>query len=321
MSNLPAQRMSRTQRTTLLGLAVNVLLAFGKLVAGLVGHSYALVADAVESLGDLVGSVVILGGLHIGARPADTNHPYGHGKAEALAALVVAVLIFIAGIGIGVKAVDEILTPHHAPEPWTLIVLIVVIIAKTVLSRYTAHVARSEGSGAVQVDAGHHLSDAITSAAAFIGISIAVFGQRLFGVGHAWASADDYAALFAALIIMYNGARLARIPLRELMDEMPADVLVHARRVAASIPGVRGIEKARARTSGGRHYLELHAEVDPHMTVADAHIITGKIKAAIKHERPTVADVLVHVEPHAASTAAAPSASHPTVTSSGPTAP
>lgn len=289
---------TRTQRTALLGLTVNIALALGKLLAGLIGHSYALVADAVESLADILGSVVIWGGLHVGARPADENHPYGHGKAESLAALVVAIMVFAAGVGIAIKSVDEILTPHHTPAPWTLIVLIAVVVIKTTLARYTARVARQEGSGAVAVDAVHHISDAVTSAAAFIGIVIAIFGHRLFGGEPArWASADDWAALFAAGIILFNAARMARLPLHELMDAEPTQVLDEARRTALAIPGVMGLEKTRARTSGGRHHIEMHVEVDPAMSVADAHIITGKIKAAIRAAQPSVADVLIHVEP------------------------
>lgn len=299
MPNGRTRPITRGQRTALLGLSVNVLLALGKMLAGVVGHSYALIADAVESLGDLVGSVVIWGGLRLGARPADENHPYGHGKAEALAGLLVAALIFVAGAGIGVEAVNEIITPHHTPAPWTLAVLVAVMVIKTVLARYASRVAREESSGAVEVDAGHHMSDAITSAAAFVGISIAVFGQRYLKLGDKWAAADDWAALFAAFIIMYNAWRLARIPLRELMDEEPTVVLDRARTIAADVAGVLGIEKTRARTSGGRHYLEMHIEVDPNMNVADAHVITGKIKAAIKSSLPSVADVHLHVEPHA----------------------
>lgn len=300
-------RMSRTQRTALLGLVVNIALAMLKLVAGIVGHCYALIADAVESLADILGSVVIWGGLHIGARPADEKHPWGHGKAESLAALVVAAMVFAAGVGIAVKAIDEILTPHHRPAAWTLIVLIVVIVAKTMLGRYTARVARQEGSGAVEVDAWHHWGDAITSGAALIGITIAVFGEHVFapaevagvsGVG-GWAQADDWAALLASGIIVYNAWRMARVPLHELMDAEPEGILEEARRITLEVEGVRGIEKTRARTSGGRHYLEMHVEVDPAMSVADAHVITGKIKAAVRARAGAgrVADVLVHVEP------------------------
>lgn len=295
---LPRRSTGRAQRTALLGLAVNIALAMVKLVAGIVGNTYALIADAVESLADIAGSVVIWGGLHIGARPADENHPYGHGKAESLAALVVAAMVFAAGVGIGVKAVDEILTPHHRPAAWTLVVLVMVVVVKGALGRYTATVARQEGSGAVEVDAWHHWSDAITSAAAFIGIAVAVFGERAFG-GHRWAQADDWAALLASLIILFNAWRMARIPLHELMDAEPEGILEEARLITLGVEGVRGIEKTRARTSGGRHYLEMHVEVDPEMSVADAHVITGKIKAAVKASagHGSIADVLVHIEP------------------------
>lgn len=268
-----------------------------KLVAGILGHSYALIADAFESTTDIVGSVVIWGGLHVGSRPADTNHPYGHGKAEALAAFVVAGLVGVAGIGIAIKAVDEIRTPHHTPAPFTLIVLVAVVIVKYALARYTTRVGHEEGSDAVHVDAGHHLSDALTSAAAFLGISIALIAKHRFDQSDRWASADDWAALFAGGIILYNAWTLMRVPLRELMDEEPAAVLDLARETALGIEGVRGIEKTRARSSGSRHYLEMHVEVDPAMSVADAHIITGKIKHAIRHREPRVADVLVHIEP------------------------
>ncbi|MCC6320348.1 MAG: cation transporter [Phycisphaerales bacterium] len=293
-----ADNVSRASSATLVGLAVNIALALVKLIAGILGHSYALIADAVESIADIAGSVVIWGGLHIGARPADDNHPYGHGKAEALAALVVATLVVVAGIGIIVKSIHMTLTPHGSPALFTLPVLMLVVVVKFALSRYVERIARAEGKDAVHVDAGHHLSDAITSAAAFIGISAALLAKHRFEMGDRWASADDWAALLAGLIILYNGARLARLPLRELMDAEPTQVLDEARRIALSVEGVRGIEKTRARTSGSRHYLDMHIEVDPAMTVADAHVITGKVKHAIRAAQSTVADVLIHVEPH-----------------------
>lgn len=299
----------RTQRVALLGLAVNFALAVLKLVAGIVGHCYALIADAIESIADIVGSVVIWGGLHVGAKPADHDHPYGHGKAESLAAIVVAFLVMLAGVGIGVKAVDEILTPHHTPAWWTLVVLVAVVIVKESMSRYAARTARQEGNTTMAVEAGHHRADVITSVAAFIGISVALFGQRVFGGGGGggggdgegtlrWSSADDFAAVFAAFIIVYNGWKLAKLPLRELMDAAPFEELEIAKAATLTVPGVRGIEKTRARTSGSRHYLEMHVEVDPTMSVADAHVITGKIKCAVREKLPNTADILIHVEPH-----------------------
>ncbi len=299
----------RVQRIAVAGLLVNVALAGVKLVAGLIGNSYALVADAVESMTDIAGSVVIWSGLRIGARPADENHPWGHGKAESLAALVVAAMVIAAGIAIAVKSVHEIITPHHAPAPFTLGVLVAVIVIKEGLFRRVLAVARESHSGAVEVDAWHHRADAITSAAAFIGISIALFGERLFGGGvgaggtSRWASADDYAALLASAIILYNGWRLLRIPLHELMDaEGPGAgeaVIEPACAIARGIDGVRGIEKVRSRKSGSRSFLEMHVEVDPDMPVREAHAIGGRVRAAIRGELPHVADVLVHIEPHA----------------------
>jgi len=304
----------RTQRVALAGLAINLALAVIKLLAGIVGHCYALIADAIESIADIVGSVVILGGLHVGARPADDDHPYGHGKAEALAALVVALLVALAGVGILIKAIDEILTPHHTPAWWTLVVLVGVVIIKESLSRYAARVARQEGNTAMAVEAGHHRADVITSLAAFIGISIAVAGEnKLFGnfAGFNWASADDYAAVFASLVIMFNAWRLARLPLHELMDAVPAEAINTARAATLAVPGVMGIEKCRGRTSGSRHYIELHVEVAPEMPVSEAHIITGKIKTAVRAALPTAADIHIHVEPHFPVTPPTPSAEPP----------
>jgi cation diffusion facilitator family transporter len=304
----PANNL-RAQRIAVVGLLVNIALAGTKLVAGLLGNSYALVADAVESMTDILGSVVIWGGLRISSRPADENHPWGHGKAESLAALVVSALVIAAGVGIAVKSIHEIITPHHAPAPFTLIVLVVVIIVKEVLFRRVLTIAHEAHSGVVEVDAWHHRSDAITSAAAFIGISIALFGEHVFGTAAAasgatsrWASADDYAALFAAGIICYNGWRLLRIPLHELMDADPpgaADAIIEpAKAIALSIDGVRGIEKTRARTSGSRLFLEMHVEVDGRMPVSEAHVVGGRVRAAIRAQLPRVADVHIHIEPH-----------------------
>lgn len=300
----------RTQRVALIGLAVNFSLAIIKLLAGILGHCYALIADAIESITDIVGSVVIWGGLHVGAKPADSDHPYGHGKAEALAALVVASLVGLAGIGILIKAIDEILTPHHTPAWWTLVVLVAVVVIKESLSRYAARVSRQEGNTTMAVEAGHHRADVITSLAAFIGISIAIAGEHnLFGATtFNWASADDYAAVIGSFVIMYNAWRLARLPLHELMDAVPFAAIETAKQATLAVPGVLGIEKCRGRTSGSRHYIELHVEVAPEMSVAEAHIITGKIKTAVRAALPSAADIHIHVEPYNPAPTATPAA-------------
>lgn len=272
-------------------MAANIALAATKLIAGLVGHSFALVADAVESMADILGSVVIWGGLRFSARPADETHPYGHGKAEALAALVVSMMIVLAAVGIAVEAVRQILTPHHRPEPYTLIVLVVVVATKELLFRFVRRVATDEASTAAHADAWHHRSDAITSLAAFIGISVALIG------GPGFEPADDWAALFASGVILWNGVSLMRQPLHELLDAEPSEIVEEARRVAGGVAGVRLVEKTFARTSGSRHWIDMHVHVDPALSVADAHAISGRVKAAIREAIPTVENVLVHIEP------------------------
>lgn len=284
-------------RLAVVGLLVNVALAGVKLIAGLVGSSFALVADAVESLVDIAGSAVIWGGLRIGARPADEDHPYGHGRAEALAGLTVSVIVMLAGLGIGVEAVSEILSPHGAPAAWTLLVLLAVVVTKETLARVTARAARREGSAVSAVDAGHHRADAITSAAAAVGIGIAVLGPRVFGPHPHWAAADDYAALLAAGVIVYNGVRLARLPVRELMDHQPDDLVARARGLALEVDGVRGIEKCRAFTRGSRCWIELHVEVDGTLSVAEGHAIGGRVRERLRTREPRIADVHIHIEP------------------------
>ena len=236
------------------GLITNALLVAVKLVAGVLGHTYALIADAVESAADIFSSLIVWSGLTIAAQPPDEDHPFGHGKAETLAASVVSLMLLAAALGIAIQAVREIRTPHHTPAPWTLLVLVAVIVIKWFLARRVHSIGLDVGSTAVEADAVHHLSDAFTSAAAFIGITIAVVGSRWRG-GSGWESADDWAALFAAGIIAYNGISILRRAMGELMDRMPGEEVVGPiRRAAESVPGVLAVEKLAVRKSG----LALH---------------------------------------------------------------
>lgn len=290
--SIPLQhRARRAAHTSLIGLCINIALSIIKLVAGLVGHSYALIADAIESLADVFGSLVVWHGVNVAARPADAEHPYGHGKAEALAALAVAMLIFAAGLGIAVEAVREILTPHHSPAAFTLWVLLGVVLVKETLFRFVRGVATDTESGAVLVDAWHHRSDAITSAAAAVGISVALVG------GPAYAPADDWAALLASGVILYNAWLLSRAPLSELMDAEPTNIIDHVRGIAARVAGVRGVEKVFARKSGVGYWIDMHVEVDPQMTVLESHRIAHAVKDRVREAMPSIRDVLVHIEP------------------------
>ena len=287
-----ASSLQTGARIALFGLAINVLLAAAKILAGLVGHAYVLIADGIESALDVGGSIVIWGGLTVAARPPDATHPYGHGKAEPIAAVVVAVGVLTAGLGLAIQSVREIFLPHHAPAPYTLAVLIVAVILKEILYRYVIRFGREMESTAVKTDAWHHRIDAMTSIAAFIGISVALIG------GEAWQRADDWAALFACALIGANGYGLLRPALFEIMDTAPRGKIVRSiHQAARSVPGVIEVEKCRARKMGLDFYVDLHVGVKGSISVHEGHEIAHQVKRAIQESDPRIADVLVHIEP------------------------
>jgi len=275
-----------------LGILINAVLALVKFIAGILGHSYALIADGIESTSDIVSSFIVWSGLRISTRTADQYYPFGYGKAEALAAAVVSLMLLAAALGISIESVREIITPHHAPAAFTLVVLVVVVIVKEVLFRRVFAVGSEAGSIAVQADAWHHRSDALTSLCAFIGISVALIG------GPGWEMADDWAALVAASIIAYNGLNLLRPAIADLMDRTPTgDVLDRVSAAAMAVEEVRAIEKVKVRKAGVEYFVDLHVQADAHMPLHAAHILSGKVKSAIKAAVPAVSGVLVHMEP------------------------
>lgn len=279
-------------QTAQLGLLVNTGLALVKFVAGILGNSYALVADAVESTSDILSSAVVWGGLRIASREADDEFPFGYGKAEALAGAVVALMLLAASAGISIEAIREIRTPHHAPAPFTLVVLVAVVLVKETLFRRVFRVGDEEGSTAVKADAWHHRSDAITSVAAFIGISVALWK------GEGWESADDWAALVAALVIAINALILLRPAVFDLMDRAPEpDIVERVRLAALAVPDVMAIEKLKVRRAGTGLYVDLHVQSDPNLSLHAAHIVSGKVKSAIRGSVGRVHGVLIHMEP------------------------
>jgi cation diffusion facilitator family transporter len=285
--------LSRGKRAAGAGILTNALLAAFKLVAGVVGNSYALIADAIESSADIVSSTIVLGGLQVAGREPDEQYPFGYGKAETLAGAVVALMLFGAAAAIAVQAAREIRTPHHTPAWWTLVVLVVVMAVKTLLSRHVAAVGVEIGSTAVQTDAWHHLSDALTSAAAFVGILIAVVG------GAGWESADDWAALAASGVIAVNAVLLLRPAVADLMDRSPdVSVLDSIRSIATSVPGVLAIEKLAVRPVGLSYHAVVHVQADPGLTLRDAHALGGAVTRAIHDRVPQVQAIVVHMEPY-----------------------
>jgi cation diffusion facilitator family transporter len=279
-------------RTTFVGIITSFILAMIKGLAGYFGNSYALIADAIESTSDVFTSIIVLTGLRIAKKPADHNHPYGHGKAEPIAGILVAAALFFAALVIVVQSIHEIITPHHAPAPFTLIVLILVVITKEILFRYVIKVGKSVDSIAVKNDAWHHRSDAITSGAAFIGISIALIG------GEGYESADDYAALLASGVIIFNAYRLFKPALYELTDAAPPPyVIVNVREAASKIPGVLAIDKCFVRKMGLEYFVDIHVIVNGKITVYEGHDIAHAVKDGLIEKYPKISDVLVHIEP------------------------
>jgi cation diffusion facilitator family transporter len=291
-ANLATGNLQSGARVALIGMVANVVLATAKILAGALGHSYVLIADGIESALDIAGSAIIWGGLKFAARPPDATHPYGHGKAEPLSAVFVSLGVLLAALVIAARSVLEIFEPHHAPEPFTLVVLIVVVIVKELLFRFVNRLGQKSGSTALQTDAWHHRTDALTSIAAFIGISISLLG------GPRWQSADAWAALFACVLIGFNGWRLFNPALHEILDTAPrGEIAEQVRTAALAVPGVIEIDKCLVRKMGLEFYVDLHVEVDAEMSVRAGHQVAHEVKDAIKRTNPGIADVLVHIEP------------------------
>ena len=280
-------------RTTYFSIAGNALLAGIKGTAGVLGNSYALVADAIESTADIFSSIMVYLGLRYARRPADDNHPYGHGRIEPLVTFgVVAFLVFSATI-IAYESIENIRTPHDVPASWTLIVLAAIILWKEVSYRIVMRRSRQTGSSSLAADAWHHRSDAITSVTAFIGISIALIG------GQRYASADDWAALAAAFFILYNAYLIFRPALGEIMDEHVYDeVIDEIRAHALEVDGIEGTEKCYVRKSGMRYLIDLHALVDGALTVREGHELAHRLQDHLKASMPSLAQVLIHIEPN-----------------------
>lgn len=286
-------RRQRSIHAAALGLVTNSLLACGKLTAGVLGNSYALIADAIESFADIFSSIIVWRGVVVAARPADADHPYGHGRAETLAAALVSLMLVGAAGLILIQASREVFTPHHAPKPFTLIVLLGVVFIKETLYRFVKRVGTEVESSVVNADAWHHRSDALTSAAAAIGITVSLIG------GESFRAADAIAAIFAAFIIGWNGYRLLQPAMAELMDKAPdPSLLGQARAAALTVPGVKDVEKCLARKMGYGYLIDMHVEVDGQLSVFTAHQLAHQVKAAVRASLPRVNDVTVHIEPH-----------------------
>ncbi|MBA2613564.1 MAG: cation transporter [Bacteroidetes bacterium] len=280
-------------KATYFSIVGNSFLALLKGFTGYFGNSYALIADAIESTSDIFSSIIVLFGIKYSTRPKDKNHPYGHGRAEPLITFLVVGFLIISAIIIAYTSIQNIRTPHELPKPYTLIVLGLIIIIKEVFYRIVKKKGQETNSSSLKADAWHHRSDAITSLAAFIGISIALY----FGKGY--ETADDWAALLASGIILYNSYLIFRPALGEIMDEHLYDNLVEEiRKESKNVEGVVDTEKCYVRKTGMKYHVDLHVIVDAKITVSEGHSIAHALKDYLRSKMPQIADVLVHVEPN-----------------------
>lgn len=279
-------------RTAYISIAGNLGMTLIKGVAGVLGNSFALVADAIESSTDVFSSILVLLGLKYANRDADDNHPYGHGRIEPLVTFVVVAFLVMSATVIAWESIQNIRTPHALPASWTLWVLGGIIAWKELSYRWVMRKSKETNSSSLRADAWHHRSDAITSVAAFTGISLALL------LGEGYESADDWAALLASGAILYNCYKIFRPALGELMDEQVYDDLVEEiRRVALTVRGVVGTEKCYVRKSGMSYYVDLHAIVDGRISVSEGHYLAHLLSDTLKAEIPNIGNVLVHVEP------------------------
>jgi cation diffusion facilitator family transporter len=286
------QRAQESARLVLRGIWLNAFLALLKFAGGIFGHTYALIADGAESLLDILSSILVWAGFRVASRPPDANHPYGHGKAEPLAALSVAIFIFGAAAWIAWHAVHEIITPHQGPHWATLPLLAGIVGTKIWFSRRVRTAGQKHGSTALGAEALHHSSDAVTSGAAFVGISIALVG------GPGYAAADDWAALIACAVIAGNGVAMTGRALRDVMDTAVPEALENeVRSFALRVPGVGAIDKCRVRKSGLSHLVDIHVRVDGALSVTRGHEFAHAVQVALLACSLQVSDVSVHIEP------------------------
>lgn len=279
-------------KATYFSIVGNISLALIKGLAGFFGNSYALIADAIESTTDIFASLLVLFGIKYSNKPADENHPYGHGRAEPLITFIVVGFLITSATIIAYESIIHIGTPHELPKPWTLIVLGAIIIWKEYSFRLVMKRSIESNSSSLKADAWHHRSDAITSVAAFIGITIALF------LGKGYESSDDWAALFAAGFICYNSYLIFRPALGEIMDEhLHEDLIIKIRKVALMVNGIVDTEKCFVRKAGMKYHVDLHAIVNADITVRQGHEISHLLKDTLRNEIPDLGHVLIHIEP------------------------
>lgn len=284
---------STGKRIALLSMLASALLAVGKIVLGILAGSTSVVADGVESAGDVLASGIVMFGLMVAARPPDENHPYGHGRFETLAGLAVGMLLAVTGAAICVGSLDRIREVHPPPANYAFIPLVVSIAVKSGLSALKFRFGRRLRSEALVADAWNDTVDILSGAVALSAVGLTLYDPARFLI------ADHVGGCGVGLIVIFLGLRVVRDTTLHLMDTMPEDgTMDEIRRIALTVPGALDVEKCFARKTGLQYHVDLHLEVDPDLTVRASHDIATAVRIKLKETLPYVADVLVHVEPH-----------------------
>ena len=284
--------LQKAQKTALLSIFTNTILAGVKGFAGIFGHSDALIADAIESCADIFSSFLVLIGIRYASKPADEDHPYGHGKAEPLVTFAVVGFLLISATIIAVESIRHLSEKQEQPAFFTLYVLAAIVVIKELSFQYVYRKGQQTNSSSLKADAWHHRSDAISSLIAFLGI-LTTF---LFGKG--FEKADDWAALIASVFIVFNAYRIFRPALGEIMDEHNHhDLINEIRNEAKKVSGVVDIEKCWARKNRMSYVVDLHLEIDGHLSVIEGHAISHALKDHLIEVFPYITDVLIHIEP------------------------
>ncbi|OFV90838.1 MAG: cation diffusion facilitator family transporter [Acidobacteria bacterium RIFCSPLOWO2_12_FULL_65_11] len=287
-----SQSYRSARRVVLVGIAVSGMLSCSNIIIGLLAHSISVVATGFEFAGDTLASSIVLIGMRVAARPADEDHPYGHGRFETLSAFVVGVVLAAGGVMICYQSLQAIGEPHAPPGASAAVALVGAIVLRTIMSSVKFRVGRRLRSSALVADAWNDAVDILSALAALTAVGLATYDPGRF------LAADHYGGFVVGIVVVITGIRVVRDASLELADTMPAPELTEEiLRVARSVAGVQGVDKVFARKTGLQYHIDLHIEVDPALTVAASHAIAGHVRATLKRDLPWVADVLVHVEP------------------------
>lgn len=273
------------------GIVASMVLSVVNIVVGLQASSRSVLATGIEFAGDVLASSLVLVSVIVASRPADDQHPYGHGRVETLSAFVLGMMLIIAGIGVSWTSLQGMAERHSAPGPLAIVALVCAIVVRATMATIKFRVGRRESSAALLADAWNDSVDIIAATTALVAVGLAMYHPRFL-------AADHYGGFAVGVIVVITGVRVLRDASLELMDTMPAlDKIEEIRRVAMTVDGVWGVDKTYARKTGFTYHVDLHIEVDPSLTVAASHQIAGHVRSLIRARLTWVADVLVHVEP------------------------